>query len=285
VLLVVGLAHLMLVWNGDILTEYALAGLLVLPFIDAAPRALLRWAIALYALYLVAPLLPFMPAWPEEAQLRAEVADALRIYGTGTWGEIRRYSLHEWRVFSPVYLSLFTVTPSLFLFGIVTWRAGVLRNAAAHRDALAWVAKSGLFGGLGLSGVAYASGTGDTATWAGFIAATFGPLVLAAGYGASLVLAVEDRRAPRLLRALAAAGRMAFTNYLAQSLVFTTIFYAGYGLGLIGRIGAMPTLLGGIAFFALQVAFSRWWLARFRFGPLEWAWRSLTYGRRQAFRR
>ena len=285
VLLLVGVAHLTLVWNGDILTEYALAGLLVLPFLEAPPRTLLRWGIALYAFYLVAPVLPFMPPWPEDSLLRIEHADALRIYGTGSWGEIRRYSLHEWHVFSPVYLSLFTVTPALFLFGVATWRSGVLREPAAHREWLRWVARAGLVFGLGLSLVSFASGTGDTATWAGFLASTFGPAVLAAGYGATLVLAVEDHRAPRTLRALAAAGRMAFTNYLMQSLVFTTIFYAGHGFGLIGKVGAMAALLGGIAFFSFQVAFSRWWLARFRFGPLEWAWRSLTYGRMQPFRR
>lgn len=285
VLLLVGLVHLTLVWNGDILTEYALAGLLVLPFLDASPRTLLRWAIALYAFYLVAPVLPFMPAWPDDSLLRAEYADALRIYGAGTWEQMRRYSLHEWRVFSPVYISLFTVTPALFLFGVVTWRSGILREPAAHRDQLRWIARGGIAGGLALSLVGYANGNADSATWAGFLAATFGPAVLAAGYGAALVLAVEDRRAPRMLGALAAAGRMAFSNYLTQSLVFTTIFYAGPGVGLIGKVDAVTALIGGTAFFAAQVAFSRWWLARFRFGPLEWAWRSLTYGRAQPFRR
>ena len=285
VLLLVGLVHLTLVWNGDILTEYALAGLLVLPFLDASTRALLRWGIALYIFYLVAPVLPFMPAWPDDSLLRAEHADALRIYGTGTWDEIRRYSLHEWRIFSPVYLSLFTVTPALFLFGVVTWRSGILREPAAHRTGLRRVAWAGFAGGLTLSWLAFINGTNDAATWTGFAGATFGPAVLAAGYGAALVLAVEDHRAPRLLRSLAAAGRMAFTNYLVQSLVFSTIFYAGFGFGLIGKVDAVSALVGGTAFFVAQVAFSRWWLARFRFGPLEWAWRSLTYGRAQPFRR
>ena len=255
----------------------------MLPFLGAPPPALLRWAVGLYAFYVVAPILPFMPAWPDDMQLRVEMADALRIYGTGTWQEIRRYSLHEWRVFSPVYLSLFTVTPALFLAGVVTWRCGVLRDPGPHREGLARVAGLGIVAGLGLSAMTLADNDG-AGSLAAYGAASVAPVILAAGYGAALLLAVHAGRAPRLLRWIAAAGRMAFTNYLVQSLVFTTLFY-GYGFGLTGKVRALPAFLGGVAFFGAQVAFSRWWLARFRFGPLEWAWRSLTYGRAQPFRR
>jgi uncharacterized protein len=71
---------------------------------------------------------------------------------------------------------------------------------------------------------------------------------------------------------------MAFTNYIMQSLVFTWVFF-GYGLGLIGRVSAPVALAWGLVAFAGQVVFSRWWLARFPFGPLEWLWRRATYGR------
>ena len=283
VLLLFGVAHLTLLWNGDILTEYALAGLLVLPFLGLRSRTLAVLALVLYAFYVIAPGLPFMPEWPDEATLRDEMEQALRIYGSGTFADIRRYSLHEWRVFSPIYLSLFTVTPALFFAGVLLWRSGVLRDPAPHRDRLWAVAIVGLLAGAGLTLVGQKDPTTMAAMLESFLAASVAPVVFAAGYGAALLLAVDSGIAAPAWRIFAAAGRMAFTNYLVQSIVFTTLFF-GYGSGLMGRLGAFPALVLGLAFFAGQAAFSRWWLARFRFGPFEWVWRSLTYGRAQPMR-
>jgi uncharacterized protein len=77
---------------------------------------------------------------------------------------------------------------------------------------------------------------------------------------------------------------MALTNYLAQSVVLSLLFY-GYGLGLYGRLGSAAGAGIGLALYAGQVAFSCAWLRRYRFGPVEWVWRSLTYGRGQPMRR
>jgi uncharacterized protein len=73
---------------------------------------------------------------------------------------------------------------------------------------------------------------------------------------------------------------MAFTNYILQSLIFGWIFY-GYGLGYFGRLGAAETLILGAAVYAAQMAVSAWWLGRYRFGPIEWLWRTMMYGVRQ----
>jgi uncharacterized protein len=109
-------------------------------------------------------------------------------------------------------------------------------------------------------------------------------LILAAGYSAGIVVAIHTPLGKRLFSVFAPAGRMALTNYLAQGLVYAfVIFGAGPGLGLAGRIGTSQVILICIAFFALQVAFSHWWLARYRFGPMEWLWRALTYGERPPF--
>jgi uncharacterized protein len=77
---------------------------------------------------------------------------------------------------------------------------------------------------------------------------------------------------------------MALSNYLAQSAIFSLLFY-GFGLGLFGRLGSAITAPLGLAVFAAQLVASEWWLRQFRFGPAEWLWRSLTYGRRQPMRR
>ena len=85
------------------------------------------------------------------------------------------------------------------------------------------------------------------------------------------------------MRVLAPVGRMALTNYLLQSVVGTLVFY-GYGAGYWGMARSWQVVLVTVV-FALQVAFSHWWLARYRFGPMEWLWRWLTYGTRPQFRR
>ena len=91
-------------------------------------------------------------------------------------------------------------------------------------------------------------------------------------------------RGKRLLGWAAPLGRMAFTNYLAQSVILGWIFY-GYGLGLFGRLGVANALTIGIAVYAGQVVFSAWWLRRYRYGPVEWLWRTLMYGSAQPMSR
>jgi len=85
------------------------------------------------------------------------------------------------------------------------------------------------------------------------------------------------------LAPLGAVGRLALSNYLLQSLVCTTIFYS-YGLGLFGKVGPALGLALTVLIFALQIPLSVWWMKRFRFGPAEWLWRTLTYGRLQPMR-
>ena len=110
-----------------------------------------------------------------------------------------------------------------------------------------------------------------------------GPL-LALAYCAGVTLLWQRVRWQRWLRPLAPLGRMALTNYLLQSLVAALLFH-GYGLGLARRVSPSLALLIAVAILAGQLPISGWWLRRYRFGPVEWLWRTLTYGRRQPLRR
>jgi uncharacterized protein len=278
-LLAFGLIHLLLIWNGDILVEYALSGLLVLPFLAASNRTLARLGAACLALYLVFPLLPFAPTWPDMATLQREYVAAMSIYGSGTFAEIRRYSFHEFLVFVPVYVTLFPETPAYLLMGVLAWRTGLASDPAAHAALLRRMAVVGVVAGGALSMLSQGKPSDVT-----FASAGLAPLVMAVGYGAGLLYAMRSPPIHPLLRLFAPAGRMAFTHYIAQSLVFGWVFF-GYGLGLLGRVSAGTALAWGIAAYAAQIAFSFWWLARFHFGPLEWLWRTLTYGTAQPFRR
>lgn len=280
VLLAFGLAHLLLVWNGDILTEYALLGFVATPLVAAGPARLLRWAFTLFAISVLLSLLPW-PAIPDPGMFAIENEIASRIYSSGTWLEIRDYSLRELEITQPMLLYLHPQTLGLFLLGAWAWRSGLLRDPARHRRLLHAIALGGLAGGAVLTHL------GNTEAWMPatplgavllFPSFSLAPVVLAMGYAAALLLAMQHVRVRRALAIFAPAGRMAFSNYIAQSLVFTTLFF-GYGLGLMGRVGPAAALALGAAVYAVQVAWSAAWLRRHRFGPLEWLWRTLTYGR------
>jgi len=103
-----------------------------------------------------------------------------------------------------------------------------------------------------------------------------GSLELAAAYIGLVMRLVQMQLWPRLQQRLSAVGRMAFTNYILQSVICTFIFY-GFGLGLFGAVERSAQILIVFAIWSLQLILSPLWLARYRFGPLEWLWRSLTY--------
>jgi len=111
-----------------------------------------------------------------------------------------------------------------------------------------------------------------------------GTQILAAGYmsGLALLFLNEDRR--RILTPFAAVGRTALTNYLMQS-VLCTLFFYHYTTGLFGRIGPAMALVPTVVLYSAQVVISNWWLQRYRFGPMEWLWRGMTYGKFPAMRR
>ena len=265
VLLAFGLIHLCLIWNGDILTEYALAGLIVLPFLFGPRWLLAVAALASLGLYLAMQAFPPAGLFPSTAAITQHVADAARIYPTGSFLDVLAFRLREIPLIVPLHAFVFPRTIGLFLIGAFAWRAGVLRNAPVRLLSIAAPC-------LGLGAVLILSG-----------AEALGTILLALGYGAGIIAIANLESGKSLLGWAAPLGRMAFTNYLAQSLIFGWIFY-GYGLGLFGRLGVASALAIGIAVYIGQVFFSGWWLRRYRYGPVEWLWRTLMYGVRQPMR-
>jgi uncharacterized protein len=128
-------------------------------------------------------------------------------------------------------------------------------------------------------------GSDETVKTIGSILRSPAALVLAAGYCAAVVVALQSGWGKRLFSPFAPVGQMALSNYLAQGLLYGFVLSGiGPGLALAGKIGSFAVVMSCIVFFVLQVALSHWWLARFRFGPMEWLWRALTYGERPQFR-
>lgn len=272
VLLAFGLIHLLLIWNGDILTEYALAALAVLPLLYASSTILGLAAAALLAVYVALPVLHLPPSWPDPAWIESHVEQARQVYRCGSWLEITQFSWHELPALLPLHVHILPRTLGLFVVGMLAWRSGIVVSSTRHRVKLLGLASTlGLFGLLLL-----VCGSG--------LFAELAPACLALAFAAIVLLAVQFTPVLVLLRPFAAIGRMAFTNYIAQSIVFGFVFF-GYGLGQFGGLRPAQVFASGVALYAAQAWLSSVWLRHYCFGPLEWAWRTLMYGRPQPMKR
>jgi uncharacterized protein len=180
-----------------------------------------------------------------------------------------------------------------FMLGAAIGRTGVLDNVAGLVPRLPRIALCTLLPGLSVAlGMALIySGWWlpfgeESELYAGLVRPGTA-LLQAAGYASLLVLAWHSGLGRRLLAGFVPVGQVALTNYLAQGLLYGfMLFGVGPGLALAGHIGATALVAASLAFFAGQMLFSRWWLARYRYGPMEWLWRWLTNGgARPVFRR
>jgi uncharacterized protein len=281
ILLAIGVIHLFLIWNGDILTEYAIVGFAALPFLYG-PRWLLAAASALsLGLYLASPLLPPIVSFPNGAWISHHVGEARQAYGAGSFMEILAFRIDEVRYIAPLHIYALPRTFGLFLLGALVWRTGFFR-ATAPRKLLVVAACLMLAIGAWLT---IAAARGEAFGWqlnwpAGTVFRSLAQLVLAGGYGAAIVVLADHAMGRKLVGWAGPLGRMAFTNYLIQSIILSWIFY-GFGLALFGRLSVPQSLAVALVIYAAQAATSAWWLSHFRFGPVEWLWRSLMYGELQ----
>jgi len=284
VLLAFGLIHLFLIWNGDILTEYAIVGFVALPFLFG-PRLLVPVAAAaLLIIFLIGPFLPSITQFPDGRWIAQHIETATRIYGSGSFSEVLAFRVAEVGAIAPLHVSVFPRTLGLFLLGAFVWRTGFFRRTTVPSAlaVAAWIAFAVGAALLILTVSGQWSGRPWSWRWA-FMARSLSDLLLAFAYGIAIVAAIHRPLGSQLMRWVAPLGRMAFTNYVVQSVILGWIFY-GYGLGFFGRMSAANCFVVVVLIYAAQIVFSIWWLRRFRFGPLEWLWRSLMYGHRQPLR-
>jgi len=283
-LLLFGLIHLFFVWNGDILTEYAVVGLMVLPLLFAPRWALGASSAIFLAFYAAMPLLRLPIPFPGQDWIVQHVAQANAAYGQGDYGQVVAFNIQEVRNLAPLHLFVLARTFGLITLGAWLWRRGVFR--AASGAVFACCGLLGITSGVlitlatGPDGWLHRPGLGQVAA----MASQVGPILLALGYGGVILTLATGNRTKGLVTWAAPIGRTAFTNYLLQSVIFGWVFY-GYGLGLFGRLDPAPTFVLGLAVYAIQVMLSALWLGYFQFGPMEWLWRALMYGRRPPFRR
>jgi uncharacterized protein len=303
-----GYLHFALLWWGDILFAYAFCGFFALTCWRVPIKPLVALGLAFFVLWHVQGAVGSLPEVVAEEQVRAGTASAAQTaeyrqtVGTwteqsnaqlarqgGRWPDLVHYKVTVER-FRPLAQAIvgFCETLPLMLFGMALFRSGLFSGGWSRRR-LRFVALSALASGgaLTLAALAFALPRHFPPVLMNALLSSWMAiphLLMALGYMALLMLA-----APRLLetwlgRALSAAGRVAFSNYIATSLVMTAIFY-GWGLGLVGTVGAAGQWLFVLLGWALMLAWSRPWLAHFRQGPLEWLWRSLLYWRILPIRR
>lgn len=311
-LLLFGLANALLllhVWRGEILHRYALCGFLLLLFRKCSPRTLLLAA----ALCLLIPRVydavlagthllrlgnPQTAAQAVQEEARREVknrawdAEYKRIAREGDYFALMKRRAQAFtRQFSSLrfYLRQLEFPFALFLIGLYAGRRQIFENLSANLPLVRRVMWWGL--GLGLAGQAiwFVSEKLPNPAWpyftqqAGSILEPFADAALSFFYATAVVLLSQHTGWRKFLAPLAAPGRMALTNYLLQSVAFA-ILCPRYAVGLFEQV--RPAQAWGVALviFGLELVISLWWLRRFRFGPSEWLWRALTYGKLQPMR-
>ncbi|MCQ2227119.1 MAG: DUF418 domain-containing protein [Bacteroidales bacterium] len=294
VLVIIGFMHLMLLWSGDILLLYALMGLLLPLFYGLSDRTLLRFSAAMLALPILCDLI-----------IAITGIDPSQIPYALWWQWCDRFGITEdnfatWLRDSDSYVGVlqFLVQGAfermwefvsshrcfkvlgLFLIGLYIGRSGIHATLSEHRQLLRKVASWGFGLGLPMSvACAWSSVNGHpfgNVVHAVFYAFSSYPLGL--GYMSILSLIYLKNSELPLWKALASPGRMSLTSYLMQSVMGIAIFY-GVGMGLGCSLGLWQTSLVAVSVFVLETVVSSMWLRWFPFGPFEWVWRMLTYGR------
>jgi uncharacterized protein len=319
-LLLFGILHAYFLWAGDILYWYALTGLILYSFRILAPKwLLLAGGLALAMMIprnftdsqeittlrqkaaaadlaeksgktLTEEQLEDQKQWrqrleelkPPQKAIDKEIADHRGSY----WKLFARRSRSAARMESLLYYQYFWDVAGMMLIGMGLFKPGYLSAARSYRE-YALVACIGY--GLGLPGSILVARQ--------FIASGFEPsrvlmldttydlrrLAMVMAHTPVVMIVCKSGALGWLTSRLAAAGQMAFTNYLTTTLICTTIFN-GYGFGLFARLDRMQIYAVVLAVWTVQLAWSKPWLQRFRFGPFEWIWRSLTYWKRQPMR-
>lgn len=286
-LYVLGVLHAVLLFPGDILTTYAVLGLILLAVRRIGPRTAVRTAVVLFAvtaaLYVLLAVGVHLTGGagvdPGAAAEAERAAEALRGGPGAVIGE------HLGQLPDVVFLLAFFQAPAAFaafLLGLAAGRGRVLGDLARHRTTLVRLQWAGFTLGL-LGGAVYAHASlvrpgGAYQILALGIDVVTAPL-LAAAYAATVLRLTQGRLGGRTVAVLGPVGSMTLTGYLAQSLVCALLF-TGYGAGLVGRVSPPTVLATALALFSVQIVVSRWWLRRYRYGPVEWllrAWTTLTW--------
>lgn len=321
-LVIIGMLHGYFIWMGDILFGYAVIGMIVYLFRRQNPRTLIVIACLLLPVtpilnYGMSNLMDelrtealaievlqaageeiseeqqeTLDEWRESRVMMAPTAEDVQQdleAHRGSYADIFAHRVPivaSMQVFMVIFYGLWRIG-GLMLIGMALMKLGVLtgeRNAAYYRKLMLAGYSIGLpimlFSAYDLYQHQYG---GIYGMRVGHIANYVGSIAMALGHVGLVMLTAKSGWIGALMARFAAVGRMALTNYLMHSVILTTVFY-GYGLGLYGQVPRFWQMAFVAAVLTLQLWLSPWWLRRYRFGPVEWLWRSVSYWRRQPMR-
>ncbi|MFD1033235.1 DUF418 domain-containing protein [Sphingomonas hankookensis] len=298
-----GLAHATLLWTGDILMHYALVGSVAYGFRHSSVRRMVACGVALAAiewLLLGAIALSFVAMQSADTPAAAQglrdfengfgipapalLAQEIALFRGGYAGILQHNAAElATTLYNTVFIGFETL--AYMLFGMAALRSGMLTGAWSRVRLRRWAVIGIAMGGTGYALLlAWMLGQGLDARTVILGAFAFPPplrAVMIPGYAAAILLIAGGGGA--IVARFAAVGRMALSNYLASSIVMCFVFY-GWGLGQFGMWSRATLYLPVIAMCAGMLAWSPWWLARYRYGPFEWLWRSLARWQRQTLR-
>lgn len=302
-LMLFGIAHVILLWPGDILFFYALFGFVLILFRKTSDKNLIRWAIAILLIPIVLmSLLLLLTQHPEFREAMEQgmheqelfftnlIQQASVIYPQGSFSELIQMRLMEYSLVLSGFLFFQITIIALFLVGQYAARKGYLANIEMHLPFFRKLCKAGFLIGIPanlfyawamLNYNVYDASPISVAT---MLITAFGGPALTLAYVSGIILLIHNGFFQRLAGWLAAVGRMALTNYLMHSILASFMFYS-CGLGWYGQMSPLQGMIPVFLIFGLQIPFSVFWLNRFYFGPFEWLWRSLTYRSLQPFKR
>ena len=300
ILFAFGAVHSM-IYRGDILMQYAELGLLLMLFRKTPLKILLVLSVCLMAVFPIGRAVTSYidpaqatPASDYSVHFEAEMAwmeEARRshVRAVGTMPEVMAFNAKLENPFSePLSSERSVAVFAMFLLGLYAGRRGIFQDIPKHMQLIRRVFWWGLPIGLACmtaerilnATTGYAVYRDQQATLLpqliGDVAFVYGSTLLALAYAAGITLLAQHARGRRLLAPLGAAGRLGLTVYLSGSFMFGALFY-GFAFGNAFWLGPAAVTGYAVLFFAIQIAFCVWWTNRFRFGPMEWLWRALTY--------
>lgn len=308
VMLVLGALHLM-IWPGDIVFLYALLGFVLLLFRKLSNKALLITGallilspILLYALKMNFPVLnkpsQFLftaGKWADEKLIGVTSDDSFRHYiRTANWWEIFKGDLSGffWRYADLFFQSRISKVLGMMLIGMAVGRTNFYKNIAQHKKLLYYIIGFGILVALPANYILARymqahDGSYYNLTAKGLyrtIAYAIGVAPLAAAYIAIFMFSFRTTAGGKILSFLAPVGKMAFTNYIMHTLIGNFVFLNA-GLGYMERVGPVYYTVFAMVVFVFQIIISTVWLRYFNYGPVEWLWRSGTYGKWQEMRK
>ncbi|MDG0968560.1 MAG: DUF418 domain-containing protein [Porticoccaceae bacterium] len=294
-LALLGLMHLYLLWYGDILFVYSVAGMVIYFFRHKSPRFLLLWALLLLAINAVFFALPaaamsymneadlheLLMVWrPDELLIESEI-----IANQSSWiGQMdHRHAMADDMLVNGLFYGCRVL--GLMMIGIALFKIDFFGHRFTRKSLQLQGLIFFILGAFIICARINSNIAKEFPIEAIFSLENYwGSLLLAYSYMCWILAFSRSQLFPSAKRALANVGRMALTNYISQTLICGFIFY-GWGLGKFGSFNRIEQIYVVVVIWIFQIACSHSWMQRFQFGPLEWILRSITYGRMQTIKR